>query len=671
MSISSPGIGSGLDVNGIVSKLMSIEQQPLALLTQKQASYNAKLSGFGQLKSLLSQFQATVNSLSDPAKFNSIGISIGDTSVASATVGTGATPGNYSLEVSNLAQVQKLISAGQTSSTATIGSGSSTTLSFDFGTISGGSLTNGTYTGASFASNGNGIKTVTIDSTNNTLSGIRDAINQANMGVTATIINDGSGSPYRLALTSNSTGLSNSMKISVAGDATLSSLLSQDPANNTGQAFSENLSAKNANFLLDGVAITKPTNTITDAIQGVSLNLLKANVGQPTNIGVTVSSAGITTAVNQFISAYNNINQNLKDATAYDPTTKTAAILNGESSVRAIQTQIRNVLTAPVAGGVSPLTTLSQAGVTVQKDGSLAVDNTKLQAAITANPSTFAALFAATGKTSDSLVSYSGITTKTQPGAYNLSITQLAAQATATGTAAAGLTITSGSNDSLQVLLDGTTTTITLAPGVYASASALASELQSKINGASAFISASSATTVTADSSGILKITSNRYSSASNVNITGGNGQANLNFTAATLTAGLDVAGTINGIAGVGSGQFLTGATGNAAEGLKVQITGGSVGARGTINYSQGYAYQFNTLATNFLGTSGLLSSATNGLNASLAQLTKDQERINTQLATIEARYRAQFIALDSVISSMSATSTYLTQQLANLPKIS
>lgn len=670
MAISSPGIGSGLDVNSIVSKLMSVEQQPLMMLAQKEASYNAKLSGFGQLKSVLSQFQATVSGLSDPAQFNSLNVNIGDTTIATATAGTGAAQGNYALEVTNLAQVQKLVSAGQTNSTAAIGTGASTTLSFDFGTIAGGTLTNGTYTGASFASSGSGIKTVTLDNTNNSLSGIRDAINQANIGVTATIINDGSATPYRLALTTTSTGQASSMKIAVAGDASLSSLLSQDPANNTGQAFSENLTAKNANFKIDGVAITKTTNTVTDAIQGVTLNLLKANIGTPTNIAITLNTAAINTSVTQFVKAYNNINQNLKDATAYNATTKTAAILNGEASVRAIQTQIRNVLTVPVAGGVSPLTTLSQAGITVQKDGSLLIDNTKLQAAITANPTTISALFAAAGKTTDSLVSYSGTTAKTQAGAYNLFVSQMATQGTATATAAAGLTITAGVNDTLQVQLDGTSATVKLAAGTYATAASLATQIQASINGASAFTAVGNSATVTADATGILKITSNRYSSASNANISGGNGQANLNFVGATLVAGKDVAGTINGLTAIGSGQFLTGAIGDASEGLKIQINGGSLGARGTVNYSQGYAYQFNTLATNFLGTTGPLSSATDGINASLLRLAKDKDVINTQLAATEARYRAQFTALDATISSMNATSNYLAQQLANLPKL-
>lgn len=668
--ISSPGIGSGLDVNSIVSQLMAVEQQPLTALNNKVASYQAQLSGYGQIQSALSQFQSAVQGLSSPAQFQSVTATLADSTVATASASAGVTPGSYALEVTSLAQAQKLVSAGQVSTNTAIGSGATTTLTFDFGTISGGTFNNGTYTGASFTSNGAGSKSITIDSSNNSLAGIRDAINSANMGVSATIVNDGSAAPNRLVLTDNTTGISNSMKISVSGDATISSLLSQDPANNTGQTLTETVSAQNANFKLDGVAITKTSNTVTDAIQGVTLNLTKTNTGSPTSLTVAQDTGSVTNAVNAFVKAYNNITQTLTAATAYNPATKTAALFNGNASVSLMQNQIRNVLSAPIGGGSSAYTMLPQIGITFQKDGTLAVDSTKLQTALTSNFNDIAGLFAAVGKTSDSLVNYSSAGALTAPGAYSVNVTQLATQGNATASAAAGLTITSGVNDTLQVLVDGVTANVTLASGTYASATALATEIQSQINGTSAFSSLGSAVTVT-QSGGVLKISSNRYGSASSANITGGNGQANLNFGGtAVVTAGVDTAGSINGATAVGSGQYLTGATGDASQGLQIQIKGGTTGARGTVNYSQGYAYQFNSLANSMLGSSGIISSSTDSINASIQRLNVDQQTMSDRLTVIEARYRAQFTALDTMISSMNTTSSFLTQQLANLPKI-
>jgi len=651
---------------------MSIEQQPLTALNSKVASYQAQLSGYGQIKSALSQFQSAVQGLSSPSQFQSLTATLADATVATASATTGATPGTYALEVTSLAQAQKLVAAGQTSNTTSIGSGAATTLTFDFGTIAGGtfSTTTGTYTGASFTSNGAGTKTVAINASNNSLSGIRDAINSANIGVSATIVNDGSATPYRLVLTDNTTGISNSMKISVSGDASISSLLSQDPANNTGQALAQTVTAQNANFKLDGVAVTKTTNTVTDAIQGVTLNLTKTNVGTPTNITVAQDTASVTKAVNAFVTAYNSITQTLAAATAYNPTTKQGALFNGDPSVSLIQNQIRRVLSTPIAGGSSAYTQLSQIGVTFQKDGTLAVDSTKLQSALTSNFNDIAGLFAAVGKTSDSLVGYSSASALTAPGAYSVNVSQLATQGNATASAAAGLTITAGTNDTLQVLVDGVTANVTLAAGTYTSAAALATQIQSQINGASAFSSLGSAVTVT-QSAGILKITSNRYGSASAANITGGNGQVNLNFGGAAVAVnGLDAAGTINGVAATGSGQYLTGATGDASQGLQIKISGGTTGARGTVNYSQGYAYQLNSLTALMLGPNGVISSNTAGISASIQRLNVDQQAWAARLTVIEARYRAQFTALDTMISSMNTTSSFLTQQLANLPKI-
>ena len=669
MAISSPGIGSGLDVNSIVTQLMTIENQPLTALNNKVASYQAKLSGYGQIKSALSQFQSAVQGLSSPTQFQAVTATLADTTVATVSASSSATAGSYALEVSSLAQAQKLVSAGQASDSAAIGSGAATTLTFDFGTIAGGTFSNGTYTGASFTSNGAGSKSISIDASNNSLSGIRDAINNANIGVSATLVNDGSASPYRLVLTDSTTGISNSMKISVSGDASISSLLSQDPASNGGQALSETVAAQNANFTLDGIAISKPTNTVTDAIQGVTLNLTKTNIGTPTSLTLARDTGSVTKAVNAFVAAYNNITQTLASATAYDPTTKQAALFNGDTSVSLMRNQIRNVLSAPIAGGSSAFSQLSQVGVSFQKDGTLAVDSTKLQSALTSHFSDIAGLFAAVGTTSDSLVGYSSASALTAPGAYSVNVSQLATQGNATASAAAGLVITTGVNDTLQVLVDGVTANVTLAQGNYASPAALATQIQSQINGASAFSSLGSAVTVT-QSAGVLKITSNRYGSASAADITGGNGQTNLNFGgSAVVAAGVDTAGTINGIAAAGSGQYLTGASGDASQGLKIQISGGATGARGMVNYSQGYAYQFNTLANSMLASSGVISSSTDGINASIKRLNDDQQAMSARLTVIEARYRAQFTALDTMISSMNTTSSFLTQQLANLSK--
>ena len=225
MALSSPGLGSNLDVNGIISKLMTVESQPLQKLAKKEASYQAQLSAYGSLSGALSSFQGTVNGLASLSKFQAVSATPADSTVLSASASSSAAAGSYSVNVATLAQAQSVYAAGQASTTAAIGSGASTTLTFQFGSISGGTLTNGKYTGATFtqdASRASG--TVTINSSNNTLEGIRDAVNAANIGVSATIINDGSATPNRLVFTSKTSGATSAMKIAVSGDASLSSL---------------------------------------------------------------------------------------------------------------------------------------------------------------------------------------------------------------------------------------------------------------------------------------------------------------------------------------------------------------------------------------------------------------------------------------------------------------
>ena len=656
MGLSSAGLGSNLPVDSIVTQLMSIEKLPINALDKKVSTFQSKLSALGTLKGALSTFQTAVKGLSSMSKFTTMTGTMGDTTVATASAGAKAATGTYSIEVMKLAQAQKLASAGQVSSSAPIGVG---TITFDMGTISGGTLdpATGKYTGAAFASAGAGLKTVTIDAASTSLSGIRDAINKAGIGVTASIVNDGSAAPNRLVLTQTSTGEASSLKISVAGDAALGALLNHDPA--ATQGLQQTVAAQNAQFKLDGLVISSASNNASNVIEGVTLNLAKTNIGTPTSLVVARDTAAVTESVNKFVTAYNAINKTLTDLTAYNEATKTGAVLNGDATARSMQSQLRAVLTAPVATGGTAFTVLSEIGVTV-KAGVMAVDDAKLKKAIDNNFEDIASLFAAVGKPSDSLVGFTGATSKTMPGSYAVDISQLASKGSVAGAAIANLNIGPG-NSTMDVQLDGLTATITLSEGIYKDADTLAKEVQSKINGVPAFASAGSAVTVT-QVDGKLTLNSNRWGQASNVSLTAGAGATSL-LGSQTAIGGKDVAGTIGGVAAVGNGRTLTGAIGSPAEGLALTAEG--TGARGTVTYSQGYAYQFDQFASNLLDTTGSLNVRTDGINASIKQLANSRLKIVDRLADIEKRYRATYTSLDTTISKMNSTSSFLTQQLS------
>lgn len=418
-TLSAAGVGSGLDVKSLVSQLMAVEQQPLVQLTRQEASYTAKLSGLGAVGGALSSLQTAAQAMAS-ASTDAFKTAVSDSTVLTAAAASAAVAGSYSVAVTALAQQQKLIAAGVASSTDAIGTGAATTLSFQAGTISG-TLTDGIYDpGASFTPDPEtSAVVVTIDSSNNTLTGIRDAINAADTGFTATIINDGSGSPYRLSLTSNDTGIASSLQLTVSGDATLQSLLGYDPA--AAQNLTQTQAAQNAQFRVDGVGISSASNTVADAIQGVTLTLAKANPDpspETTTVTVTRDTSALAATVGALVNAYNSVNRALSGATGK------GAALQGDWGLLSLERQVRAILTSAEPAGGS-YTMLSQLGVAFQKDGSLALDSTKFGAALSANFADAAALTAALGDAVETAVEEmlgpSGpITNKTE--GYNRSI---------------------------------------------------------------------------------------------------------------------------------------------------------------------------------------------------------------------------------------------------------
>lgn len=661
MALSSAGIGSNLDVNGIVNQLMSLEQQPILKLSAKEANYQAKLTAYGSVKGALSSFQGSLSALSGSSSFQSTKATPSDSTVLSASSVSTATPGNYSIQVTTLAKSQKLASTGFTNLTDSFGSG---TITLEFGTYNSGADT--------FDLNAaKAAKTITIDSAHSSLSGVRDAINAASPGVTASIVNDGVNG-YKLVLTSNDTGLANSLRISVVDsdlnntDAAGLSRLVYSPVTAGTKNLTQTQAAVNATLTVDGIAISKASNTISDAIQGVTMTLLKDG-GVTTSLSVARDTSAVSASVNKFVKAYNDLNKTLTDLTAYDAKNKQSATLTGDSAVRQIQNQIRNTLNAPIAGSSGAYSGLSQIGVAFAKDGTLAVDATKLQNALSTNATDVAQLFATMGRATDSQISYTSASANTPAGNYSVYVSSLATQGIYTAGATVSSLIVGATNNTLSLVVDGFGSgTVTLTQGAAYTGASLAAEMQSKINGDSALSAAGVSVTVTY-ANNRFSIASNRYGSTSNVIVSGvgTTTAATLGISAASGVVGADAAGSIGGSAATGSGQYLT-----ASNELKILVSGGTApGDRGSVSYSSGYASQLSTLMTGFLANNGILAASTTGIDTSIKDIGRRREVLSRRLVDVEARYRAQFSALDVMIGKMNQTSNYLTQQLANLPK--
>ena len=663
--ITTQGVGSGLDIAGIVDKLMSVEQIPLTRLQQKESSYQTKLSAFSAARGMLSTFQNSVASLAVPTAFSSFAAAIGDDSVATVAIDStrsgSLSAGTHTLRVDRLATSQRTASTGFPATSTAIGTG---TLTIDIGGWDAGYTT--------FTPNGTaGSRTITIDPSNNTLSAIRDAINQAAAGVTASIVNDGNGN--RLVLSSTATGATNGFRITTSDadgndvDASGLSQIAFDPPSGT-TASTHLADAANASFTLDGLLISKAGNHVTDVVEGLSLDLKHEDPTTTTTFTISRDTATVKKNVSGFVSAYNALVGNLGTLTGYNASTKVAGLLNGDPSIRLITQKLQAIAASVIPTGGS-VTALNDVGVKFTNTGTLELDDAKFTAALARDPDAIGRLFAKTGTPSDSLVQYTGSTDKTQVGNHSVGVTALATHGGLVGSAAAGLTITAGVNDVFGITVDNVATTITLRPGTYASADALAAAVQSQINGDTAISGASSSVTVS-QSGGVLSIGSARYGSASSVVIGNGNGATGLFGSAPTSTTGGDVSGTIDGITFLGSGQTATGATTTSAEGLKLTIAGGGTGARGNVVFNRGLAAQLDDVLTQFLDKNdGVISTATDSINASIKDLQAREQDWSTRLVAIRARYTAQYNAMDALVASLNSTSTYLTQQLDALSK--
>ncbi len=652
-TLSSAGIGSGLNVTSLVSQLMATQQQPLLNLQTQQATYQAEISAYGSLAGTLSTLQTDASNLSSANLYSAYTATASASGFFTSSANATASAGSYGLAITNLAQANKLASNTHYASTSTtVGSG---TVTFQFGTTTAGSPP--TFSPSATQ----GAQTLTIDSAHNSLAGISAAINSANVGVTASIANDGSG--YRLVLTSNNSGAANSLKVSTTGSL---SALSYDPTAGS-NSMTQTVAGKDAMFTLDGMAMTSASNTVTNAIQGVSLTLTQPTT-TPLTLTVAANTALIQSAVQSFVTDYNAAQASIKSLTAYNATTKTAAILTGDSTVMSVQTQLRAILNTPLSTAGGGLNNLADVGITFNKDGTLAL-NTATLGSVLADPSkNIATLFASVGVPSDPLVKFGTATAAAKGGNYALNISQMATQGTLTGSAApATTTIASGSNDQFNINVNGIAAAITIPAGSYSSTT-LAAQVQSQINGVAAFSAAGITVSIGYDGSGNMLITSNQYGSASTVTASaaGSNGGfANL-FGAPVSAAGLDVAGTIGGASAHGIGQTLTATTGNPA-GLTLNITGGATGSRGTVAYAAGIGSQLASLLGNMTSISGMIANRTSNLQTRISNIGTKTTQENARLAAIQAQYQKQFSSLDKVMASMSQTSTFLTQQITSL----
>lgn len=366
-SITSAGVGSGLDVESIITKLMGIEQQPLKQLQTAATGIQTKISAFGALQSGMSGLRDAALALTNPSAWSSTTASSGDATSVAATSSASAVPGSYSVTVQKLATAQSVASTAVAGSSTLVGAG---TMHIDLGSWAG---------ATSFAAKAGSTGVDITVSDTDTLASLRDKINAAGAGVNATVVTDATGA--RLVYTSSSTGTDNGFRITAtpaSGAGADLSTVAFDPPTSTATTLTQ--AAANAAATINGLSVSSASNTLTDVIQGLTLTLAKEGTA-PVQITVAQDTASTKTLIQGFVTAYNSLATTLASDIKYDSTTSTAGILQGDSTAVSLQRQVRNMLTAS-NGASSVFSTLSQAGLEMQADGTLKINDSKLASAM-------------------------------------------------------------------------------------------------------------------------------------------------------------------------------------------------------------------------------------------------------------------------------------------------
>ena len=384
MAITLGTFGSGLDVESIVKALVDADIAPKTnSLDRRETGLKAELSAVGSLKSVLSDLDKSLADLGDGAAFDLLSI---DTPAAVDILQTGSpSVGQYSIEVDSLAASQVLATQGFTSSSTVVGSG---TLSISVGTPTyANGASSGNYTGFSAASGKTA--TITLDSSNNTVSGIRDAVNAAKIGITASLVVD--GSETRLLFTADDTGAATAISIT-SSDAALAQLTHGYSSGAFSSSLTEARTPADASFKLNGLSLTNASNNITGLVDGLDFTLKKTTTSAE-SILIAKDTAGIEAKVKGFVDSYNTYQTTLSSLMDYQDA---AGALSGDSTARRVQSAIRAQTTGVVALAGNAFTALSDLGVTSDQNGQLSLKSSDFQAALSQNADDLKTFFAGT-----------------------------------------------------------------------------------------------------------------------------------------------------------------------------------------------------------------------------------------------------------------------------------
>lgn len=652
--ISFNGLASGIDTATIISKLTQLGETRLQVLQARKAGVATVQAAFGGIQAKLLDLQSQVGRLarSIGGAFEARTATSSDESVLTAAAGAGTSTGTLSLQVQTLAQAHQLASNGVADPATTIQQG---TVQIHVG--------NGATT------------TVTIDGTNNTLQGLANAINASGGDVRASIVNDGSATPYKLLLSSTKTGAANTIQITnnLTGTGTAIDLSAQ-----TVQAAGD--ASVKVGSGAGAITVTSATNQIENLIAGVTIKLTKAAPTQTVTVSVSNDTAGANKSIHDFVDAYNVVVGFIGDRNQFNAATQQAGLLLGNADAASVINELATSISSSV-GGVNALANrLSAIGVTVSDNGKLAVNDTKLDQALTGQVAgvtigDFRRLFALTGTSTSAGVSFLLGGDRTKPSGaspYQVNITQAAtsAQISAGVALTDPIKVETGLNE-FTIKVDGVTSSlISLDLGTYTQAE-FAAAVQTKINADPNLTSHHVAVDL---DGGNLRVRSLAIGSLSQVSFVSGSAlgaSGPLGFSGSEASTGLNVAGNfiVNGQieTATGFGQVLTGSSGNTnTDGLQVRVTLTQdqvvAGPEADVGVTQGLAARLNKTINRFLDpVTGRLKTVDDRFKKDTSGIDNIIKRQNALLERKKDQLLIQFAAMEASISRIKSLGDQLT----------
>lgn len=670
--VQSLGAGSGIDTRNLVSQLTEIERSaPQARIDTKTELRETQISDFGKIKSALATFQTSVEALTEREGLFSKGASFTESDALVPTdLGTDIKAGTYKFEVTALAQSQSLASSEFASEDEAVGEG---VLNFDFGQWSGASFTpDADATSAS----------ITIDSSNNSLKGMRDAINDADMGVTASIINNGSG--FVLLMTAES-GSKNQLHISAeeAGgtptnndDNGLSrfaytSELLADPMVSPSRLTQQQAGA-DATLIVNGLPINRSSNSVDDVVEGLTLDLLKESPGEIITVTVSDDVDFAKQTTRDFVDAYNGLLEELEPVIGFDSENDQYGSLANDSLAKSVISQMRNMFASSITGQSESATfsALTNLGIRTELDGTLSIEEDEFNAAFDDNLEAVQQLLAPHTQSTDAGITVNSFGKQTQTGEYAVIINQNPAKGAFTGGDTGGINLdTTGKSYGLNITVNGVASGFITIPTdvVYDSNEAFAQAMQSAINNDENLQAAGSVVSVSFVNNQFV-MTSSKYGAASNVNVNSVTGDVatDLMITEGSGVAGKDVSGTINGVTAFGLGQVLLPKLGEPAEGLSLVISESA--SSSTVNFSRGVGGQLEELIGSFLQSNGLIDQREDNLGRDIDTLEGEQERLDRRMTAYEERLMQQFIAMENILNGLNSSGNFLDNLFDSLP---